>query len=177
MSKKVLVISASPRKGGNSDILCDRFILGAQEAGHTTEKIFVGDYTVNFCMACYACRKTKKCIQKDSGNEILGKMVHADVIAFATPVYFYAMNGQMKTLIDRTLPLYSELKGKAYLIATCADPDINAVEGTVSGFRNFLRMTPELKESGMVFGLGTWDKGDVIGNPAFTEAYETGRNS
>lgn len=176
MDKKVLIISASPRKGGNSDILCDQFMRGAQEAGHPTEKIFLRDYKINFCMACYGCQKTKKCIQKDDGNEILDKMVQADVIVFSTPVYFYAMNGQLKTLIDRTLPRFSELKGKAYLIATCADPGMDAVEGTISDFRNFLRMTPELKESDTILGLNAWSKGDIIENPAIAQAYEAGKN-
>ncbi len=102
-------------------------------------------------------------------------MVSADVIVFATPVYFYAMNGQLKTLIDRTLPRYSELGGKAYLIATCADPKHDAVEGTVSDYKNFLRMTPELTDAGHIFAFSAWAKGDILGNPAIMQAYEAGK--
>ena len=99
MTKKVLVLSASFRKRGNSDILCDQFILGAQEAGNEVEKIYVNDKHIGYCMGCGACNTTHKCVQNDDMAEILDKMVNADVIVMDTPVYFDSMNGQMKTLI------------------------------------------------------------------------------
>lgn len=153
MKKKILILSASPHIRGNSDTLCDQFTLGAQESGHNVERIYLQKEKLNYCTACGSCMKTKICVQKDNGNVILEKMVNADVLVFSTPVYFYTMNGQLKTLIDRILPRYSELKGKAYLIATAADPTLNAVEGTVSDYKNFLRMTSNLKDSGQIFGL------------------------
>lgn len=104
MSKKVLIISGSPRKGGNSDILCDRFMQGAEESGNTVEKVSLKDLKIGYCMACYGCRETKKCVQKDDMEELLSKMIEADVLVLATPVYFYSMDGQLKTMIDRTLP-------------------------------------------------------------------------
>lgn len=176
MRKKVLILSASPRVGGNSDILCNQFMLGAQESEHSVEKIYLQKEKLNYCIACGSCMKTRTCVQKDNGNLILEKMVNADVLVFSTPVYFYTMNGQLKTLIERTLPRYSELRGKAYLIATAADPTLNAVEGTVSDYKNFLRMTPNLKDSGQIFGLNAWGKGEIIGNIAIMQAYEAGQN-
>lgn len=176
MGKKVLLIVASPRRNGNSEILCDEFMRGAKEAGHTAEKIYLQKEKLGYCMACYACRNTKKCVQKDAGNEILEKMVVADAIVFSTPVYFYAMNGQLKTLIDRTLPRFAELSGKAYLLATAADTGKDAIEGTVSDYKNFLRMTPDLIDTEHIYGLGAWDKGDIHGNPAIKQAYEAGKN-
>lgn len=176
MNKKVLILVASPRKNGNSEILCDEFIRGAEEAGHVTEKIHLQKEKLGHCMACNACQDTKKCIQKDTGNEILEKMVAADAIVFSTPVYFYAMNGQLKTLIDRTLPRFVELKGKAYLIATAADTGKNAIEGTVSDYKGFLRMTPNLVDTEHIYGLGAWHKDDIQGNPAIKQAYEAGKN-
>lgn len=176
MQKKVIAISASPRKEGNSDILCDQFLKGAAESGHTVEKINLRQAKLGYCMACYACRETKKCIQKDAGNEILEKMVAADVIVFSTPVYFYSASGQLKTLIDRTFPRFSELKGKAYLIVTAAAPTHDGIEGAVSDYKNFLRMTPELIDSGHIYGLGAWEKGDILTNPAFTQAHEVGKS-
>jgi len=106
MSKKVLVLSASPRKGGNSDLLCDQFLLGAKEAGNQTEKIFLRDQEIGYCTGCESCYISHKCVQKDDMAEILEKMIAADVIVMATPVYFYTMDAQMKTLIDRTVPRY-----------------------------------------------------------------------
>lgn len=176
MNKKTLIISTSPRKGGNSDLLCDQFMLGAQDAGHSVEKIFLRNEKINYCTGCGNCTDTRKCVQKDSMNEILDKMIKADVLVFSTPIYFYSVCGQLKTLIDRTVPRYSELEGKAYLIATCADPELSAVEGTVSDYKNFLRMTPKLIDAGHIYGLNTWAKGDILGNPAVMQAYEMGKN-
>ena len=108
MSKRVLILSASPRKGGNSDLLCDQFARGAEEAGHQVEKFQVQEKKIAPCLACYGCRGTGACVQKDDMAAILDKMVEADVLVLATPVYFYSMDGQLKTLIDRTLPRYTE---------------------------------------------------------------------
>jgi len=113
-------MSASPRKGGNSDLLCDQFLLGAQEAGHRVEKIFLRDKTINLCIACDACQGNGgRCIHQDDMVEILDKMIRADVIVMATPVYFYTMNGQMKTLIDRTYARYTKISNKELL--SCHD--------------------------------------------------------
>lgn len=176
MSKKVLVISASPRRRGNSDYLCDQFILGAQEAGHEVEKIFFHDKKINYCLGCEKCYQSGKCVQKDDMAEVLDKMVEADVLVFGTPVYFYTMDAQLKTLIDRTVPRYTKLKGKAYLIATLADEDKDSVTGTVAAFRGFMDCLDNVEEGGLIFGYGAWKKGDIMGNPAVEEAYNTGKN-
>ena len=100
--KNVLILSSSPRRGGNSDTLCDEFMQGAIESGHRVEKVFLRDKTIHPCTGCGVCSQYKKpCPQKDDAAEIIGKMLAADVIVMATPVYFYAMSAQMKTLIDR----------------------------------------------------------------------------
>ena len=99
MSKNILILSGSPRKGGNSDILCDRFMEGARASGHRAEKVFLRDKNIGYCIGCEACHQNNGvCVQKDDMAEILGKMIAADVIVMATPVYFYTMDAQMKTL-------------------------------------------------------------------------------
>ena len=109
MSKNIVILTGSPRKGGNSDLLCDQFMLGAKEAGHGVEKIYLSDKRINHCSACGACQGNGgRCVQQDDMAEVLDKMIRADVIVMATPVYFYTMNGQMKTLIDRTYARYTE---------------------------------------------------------------------
>lgn len=120
MTKKILILSASPRRNGNSDILCDQFALGAGEAGHEVEKIFLRDKDIHYCTGCYVCEKTKGvCAIKDDMPEILEKIIRTDVLVLSTPVYFYCMNAQLKTVIDRTVARYTEIKNKeAYLIAT-----------------------------------------------------------
>ena len=89
MNKKVLVISASPRKGGNSDTLCDEFMKGAIDSGNTVEKIFLRDKKINYCTGCGLCNTNDytACSQKDDMALILDKMVIADVILMATPVF------------------------------------------------------------------------------------------
>ncbi|MDO4521462.1 MAG: flavodoxin family protein, partial [Erysipelotrichaceae bacterium] len=120
--KRVLVLSASPRKNGNSDLLCHRFIDGAQEAGHEAELISLYDRNIEFCRACYACFRTGKCVLKDDMAEILDKMQAADVLVIATPTYFLTMNGKLKTAIDRFLPKWQELGGHdVYFIITGHD--------------------------------------------------------
>ena len=124
MSKQVLIISSSPRKGGNSDTLCDQFLKGAAEAGNRVEKIRLADLKIDYCSACYACKTTGRCVKRDEMEQIIEKMRDADVIVLATPVYFYTMCAQMKTMIDRTLggAQTSGLENKEfYLIATAAD--------------------------------------------------------
>lgn len=114
MSKKVLILSGSPRRNGNSDILCNEFKKGAEESGNEVEKIFLRDKNINYCTGCYACSKVGKCVQKDDMAEILQKMIDADVIVMSTPVYFYTMDGQMKTLIDRTVARYTKITNKEF---------------------------------------------------------------
>ena len=96
INENVLIISASPRKHGNSDTLCDYFAKGAQESDNHVEKVFLAEKNIGYCTGCGVCNETHLCVQKDDMKEILDKMATADVIVFATPVYFYSMNGRMK---------------------------------------------------------------------------------
>lgn len=134
--KNVLILSSSPRRGGNSDTLCDEFMQGAIESGHRVEKVFLRDKTIHPCTGCGVCSQYKKpCPQKDDAAEIIGKMLAADVIVMATPVYFYAMSAQMKTLIDRCCGPYTEMKNKEfYFIATAAEEDNGIMDRIVANF-------------------------------------------
>lgn len=178
MSKKVLILSSSPRRGGNSDVLCDRFLAGASEAGHEAEKLFLKDLKIDYCTGCGACYNgAKPCPQKDDAAGVLEKMVAADVIVMATPVYFYTLCAQMKTLIDRACARYLEMSGKEfYFILTAAEQSIPMMERTVECFRGFLDCLEKPEEKGVVYGVGAWKVGDIAGLPAMDEAYEMGKN-
>ena len=178
MNKNVLVISASPRKGGNSDTLCDEFIRGAQESGNHAEKIFLASKNIKYCIGCGVCNTTQKCVQKDDMAEILDKMVEADVSVLATPVYFYTMDAQMKTLIDRTVPRYTEIQNKDfYFIVAAADTERKMMERTIEGFRGFTQdCLTGAREKGIIYGTGAWQAGEIKGTPAVKQAYEMGRN-
>ena len=179
--KKVLVISASPRKNGNSDILCDEFVRGAVEAGHEVEKIRLAEKKVGFCTGCYACQKLDRCVQKDDANEIVEKMLASDVIVLATPVYFYSMDAQLKALIDRSVSRWNDFgrfKGtEFYLVITAADTNRDMMSATLEGLRGFMRDCMEgAVEKGVLYGTGAYEKGEVRALPVFGEAYAAGKN-
>jgi multimeric flavodoxin WrbA len=178
MSKKVLIISASPRKGGNSDLLCDEFMRGAKDTGNEVEKIFIKDKNIAYCMGCEACHTNGgTCVIKDDMAQLLEKMIEADVIVMATPVYFYTMDAQMKTVIDRTVAKYTEIKNKEmYFIVTAADGNKDELERTIEGFRGFTYCLSGIKEKGIIYGTGLWKKGEVKGAKVMTQAYNMGKS-
>ena len=177
MMKKVLVFSASPRKGGNSDLLCDQFVRGAAEAGHQVEKVFLRDKKINYCIGCGACQSNGgTCVQKDDMAAVLDKMIISDVIVMATPVYFFSMNGQIKTLIDRTYARYTKITNKEmYFIMTAAVTGKDLLERTLEGFRGFTSCLSGSTEKGAIYGTGAWKMGDIKGSQAMNQAYEMGK--
>ncbi len=178
MSKKVLVLSASPRKDGNSDLLCNQFIEGANSGENEVEKFFIGDIDLKFCKACDYCQKNNgKCIHNDMMGIILEKMINFDVIVISTPIYFYAINGQIKTLIDRVYARYNEIKNKDfYFIMTAADGKESAMDTAIEELRGFTSCLFNSKEKGIIRATGVWNKGDVIKRNFMQEAFEMGQN-
>lgn len=173
---RVLAISSSPRKGGNSDVLCDEFLKGAAKSGHETRKLRLAEKKIHPCAACYGCAESHVCVRKDDMAEVLEAMKAADVIALASPVYFYSVCAQMKTMIDRSLADYQAIRDKTfYLIVTAADPQHSAADETLADLRGYLRCLPGAKEAGVIFGTGTWDKGDVYRHPSLARAFEMGK--
>lgn len=171
MSKKVLALCTSPRRGGNSEALAEAFLAGARQAGHETEKVCLYGKDIRFCQGCLACQKTKRCAIRDDLEVVLEKMRRADVIAFATPIYFYEMCGQMKTLLDRTNPLFPAEYAfrEIYLLATAADGGEQAVDGALQGLEGWVSCFDKARLSGVVRGVGLTDVGDVKAAPAFLE--------
>lgn len=98
--KNVLVLSASPRKGGNTDLLCDEFVRGAQEAGGNVEKVFLDDYKIDFFHEQHE-HSADSVASDDQAPLIINKMVNADIIVLSSPVYYMNIDGQLKTLMDR----------------------------------------------------------------------------
>ena len=176
MSKKILILSGSPRKGGNSDYLCDKFFEGAVETGHEVEKIFVSEKNIGYCRACYACRKTHKCIIKDDMSAILDKIIDADVLVLASPVYFYSINAQIKTVLDRTLARWTELKDKEfYYILSAGEDDKNIMERSVECFRGFADCFQGSVERGVIYGHGLYEKKDARNSDFADDAYKMGK--
>lgn len=180
MGKTILVISTSPRKGGNSETLADAFIKGAAEAGNRVEKVCLYDKRIEFCKGCLACQKTRRCVMRDDADAIAQKMLSADSIVFSTPIYFYEMCGQMKTLLDRSNPLFaSEYAFRdIYLLATAADGDESAVDGAVKGLEGWIACFARARLAGVVRGVGADGLGAVRKLPAALEAaYAMGKDA
>lgn len=177
--KKVLILSGSPRKGGNSDILCDEFARGAKESGNEVEKIRIAEKNVGYCRACYYCAKHNgECVIKDDMAEILQKMIDADVIVLASPVYFYSIDAQLKAVIDRTVARWLEVENKEfYYIVTCADEEKESCERTIECFRGYADCVNGAVEKGVIYGTGAYEKGEILSSRAMIDAYNAGLNA
>lgn len=178
MAKKVLILSGSPRKGGNSELLCDEFMRGAAKTGNEVEKIRVAAKKVAPCSGCYYCTKNNgKCVHKDDMAEILQKMIDADVLVLASPVYFYSINAQLKAVIDRTVARWLEVKNKEfYYIATMADESVSSADTTIACFRGYADCVEGAVEKGIIIGNGVYESGKIKDTAAMNKAYEMGRN-
>lgn len=174
MSKNILIISSSPRKRANSDMLCDEFIQGAREAGHAVEKIRLADSHINYCTGCCTCiGKPGSCVQNDDVNGILEKIIAADVLVLASPVYFHSFNGHMKTFMDRVCPIYPLIRDKdVYFIVAAAGGNI-PVGNAFKTFRIFTDCL-DVSEKGTVAVTGVWGEGGAAGSRAMKDAYSMG---
>ena len=173
----VLVISTSLRAKSNSDILAGRLIAGAREAGHQVEHISLKGKTIKFCIGCLACQKTQKCIQKDDAVEIAEKVKNADSLVFVTPIYYYEMSGQMKTLLDRMNPLYtSDYKfRRVYMLSTAAEDEEYTPEKAVNGLQGWVDCFEKAELADTLFCGGINDPGEALEKAAeLEEAFQFG---
>ena len=115
MNKKVRIISSSPRRGGNSETLAAAFAEGAQAAGHQVETVYLREKQIGYCKGCFACHELGHCVLRDDAAAIIAKMHDADVLVFATPVYYYCVSGQQdpagsrQPAVRQRLRLYESL--------------------------------------------------------------------
>ena len=175
---KVLVISTSLRAKSNSDILTEQLIAGAKDAGHEVERISLKGKKIAFCIGCLACQKTQKCVIKDDAVEIAEKVKNADTLVFATPIYYYEMSGQMKTLLDRLNPLYpSDYRfRKVYMISTAAEDEEYVPEKAVSGLQGWVDCFEKAEFAGSLFCGGISDPGEADRKDTEkNEAYQFGK--
>ena len=178
MGKNILIISTSLRQNGNSDLLAGEFARGAESAGHLVEKVSLIGKQISFCRGCLACQKTCQCVMKDDASVIVEKMKKADVLVFATPVYFYEMSGQMKTFLDRTNPLFQAAYQfrDVYLLASAADTDERVLNRVKEGLQGWIECFPQCSLKGFLCGTGVVNVGEIKGTKAFREAYSLGKS-
>lgn len=175
--KKAVVLSASLRKKGNSAQLAHQFAKGALEAGHKVKEICLPDYSIENCRGCFDCQKTGTCAVQDDVSVILEEMRLADVLAFATPVYFYGMCGAMKTFLDRTYPLFPDKYEfrDIYLLAAAGENLETTVQGTAEGLQGWIRCFEKTRLAKVIFAGGVMESGEIKGHPVLWEAYQAGK--
>lgn len=175
--KKIIVISTSLRNGSNSDQLADKFIQGAMESGNIVEKISLINKEIAFCKGCMACQKIGRCVIKDDVNAIMQKVLEADVICWATPIYYYEMSGQMKVLIDRMNAMYSlDYKFRdVYLLTTAAEDEPDVPKRAEMGLTGWIDCYPKSHLAATLFCGGVDGPRCIEGNSKLEEAYEMGK--
>ncbi len=165
MSKKIVVITGSPRKGGNSFAMTDAFIAAAQAAGHTVERFDAAFMKIGGCHACETCFKTgKACSFDDDFNIIAASILTADAVVFTMPVYWYSIPSQIKGVIDR---IYSfcvagkDMAGKqCALIACCEEDDMTVLDGVRIPYERTIALL-KWKSVGEVLVPGVLNRGDI----------------
>ena len=176
--KKIIVISTSLRHGSNSDMLADQFVAGAKAAGNNVEKISLVGKNIQFCKGCMGCQKLGRCVIRDDVNDIMAKVLDADVVCWATPIYYYEMSGQMKTLIDRMNAMYEQdyRFRDVYLLTTAAENEEETPKRAETGLTGWIDCYPKSRLAGTLFCGGVNDAREIEGNPELQDAFELGKS-
>ncbi|MBO5556302.1 MAG: flavodoxin family protein [Oscillospiraceae bacterium] len=179
MRKKVLILSTSPRKNSNSEALALAFAQGAQAAGHEVEFISLRGKTVTFCRGCFVCQETQRCVIRDDADAICQKALTADVLVFATPIYYYEMSGQLKTLLDRLNPLFPSDYAftDVYLMTAAAEDESYVPERAVHGVEGWVECFERARLAGTVFMGGVTEAGENPEHPALENARRMGQSA
>jgi len=175
--KNVIILSTSLRRGSNSDMLADKFMEGAKAAGHEVEKISLVDKNIQFCKGCLGCQKLGHCIINDDVNPIMARVLKADVVVWATPIYYYEMSGQMKTLIDRMNAMYAQdyQFRDVYLLTTAAEDEEQTPKRAEAGLTGWIDCYPKSRLAGTLFCGGVNDAREIEGHAKLHAAYDLGK--
>lgn len=179
MPKEILVLSGSPRKGGNTESLVASFAKGAETAGHAVTVRSVGNNQVRGCIACDTCwSKGVPCSVADGFNELAPHLERADILVFASPIYFFGFPAQLKAAMDK---LYSYLHaptplriGAAALICAAGDTADSNFAGAVETFKNAIAYL-KWRDAGVLLVPGVYAKGDVASTPYLAKAEAMGK--
>lgn len=189
--KNILVVLGGGRRGGNTEQLTDAFIRGAEDAGHRVEKISLAKTEIKGCLGCNACRYGKPCVQKDGFNEMVPKIKAADLVVFASPLYFWTISARLKAFIERfyciaeedpapPLGRYERYPVKdAALLMTSADNFFWTFEQAESYYRFAVVHYIGFRDKGVLLAGGC---GDTNGKPRIDQtdyldrAYDFGKN-
>ena len=174
---KILVLTGSPRKGGNSATLADNFIKGAQEAGHTVVRFDSAFKNVHPCIGCNKCGMDGPCIFKDDFEFVREHIIDADAVVFATPMYYFGISAQLKTVIDRFYAVNGQIHRpkKAVLLMTYADTSVREAMPISNHYETLINYLG-WRDAGRVIASGVWPVGAVNHTEYPQKAYELGKN-
>lgn len=175
---KTLIISTSLRTESNSEVLAQACEKGARETGKDVELISLKGKEIRFCIGCLSCQKTQKCVMKDDAIQIATKVKEAETLVFVTPIYYYEMSGQMKTLLDRLNPLFpSDYKfRRVYMLSVAAEDELYVPEKAVSGLQGWVDCFEKAELIDTLFCGGITGAGEAEQHQAkLKEAYEFGK--
>lgn len=180
MGKKIMVLNGSPRRNGNTAAMISAFTEAAQEAGHTVEHFDAAFENVGGCRACMQCYKDgKPCVIEDDFNSLAPKLVEADVIVFATPVYWYTLPAQIKAVLDRMFALVvgkQPYEGKEYAtIICCEENDMSVIDGAKAPIERSVTLM-KWKPAGSVLVPGVYEAGDIDKTDGCAQAAKLGRS-
>ena len=175
---KIIVLMGSPNRRGSTSILVDEFVRGAEESGHQTEVIDVCHADIHPCTGCVRCGYEGPCVQKDDVEKIRASLLSADMVVFATPLYYYGMSAQLKTVVDRFCAYNSSLNSrhlKSALLTVAWNADDWTFDALEAHYKTLVRYI-NFEDKGMVLGYG-------CGSPSMTkrsiypaQAYQLGKN-
>ena len=176
--KNVLIISTSLRTGSNSEIAANTLYLAIKDNGNNATIVSLKDKNISFCKGCMACQKLKKCIIDDDANKITDMICNSDIIVFVTPIYYYEMSGQMKTLIDRANSLYvRNPKFKdVYLVTVSAEDDPHVIDGALKGVNGWVDCFEGVTLKGYLSLGGYNEPNEIKNNDKLKEVYNFGFN-
>ncbi len=175
--KKVIIVTSSLREQSNSTCLAESFKEGAESSKHEVEFISLRQNRIAPCVGCNSCQIHGECFMKDKLNEILDKIIEADVLVFASPTYYYSISGTLKNFIDRTYAKFKKIKDKDfYYIGSSADESKNGIDGCIETVKGFLACVDNVNLKGIIYGTSLTDVGDAKYSDAYKQAYEMGKN-
>ena len=163
--KKVIVISTSLRRGSNSDMLADQFVEGAKAVGNEVEKISLVGKNIQFCKGCLGCQKLGHCVINDDVNDIMAKVLKADVVCWATPIY------RMNAMYEQDYAFRD-----VYLLTTAAEDDEQTPKRAEMGLTGWIDCYPKSRLAGTLFCGGVNAPREIEGNPKLQEAFDLGKS-
>ena len=176
MRKNILVVHASPREGGNSSMLADEFVKGAEAAGNAVTRVDVGRAKIGGCMACEYCfGHDGACCQQDAMQDFYPLLRQADVLVYATPMYYYNFPSQLRAFQDRMFCGIAKPFGvsQVALLLCFEDKDASTCEPLLGAYRVAAAYCKQ-ENIGEVVVNNVYEKGAIAGNPGLKEAYDLG---